>query len=100
MRDVQIAGNTFEIMPVYEHCEKRVEPINEAYNNTLVEGEQAGMDAFVESAMFLTKKGESKADFLTYYINLRYRASIFTQKMTWVLGALPMQIPMSSELSR
>jgi len=80
-RDVRIAGNTFKNMPVYERSGKNIESINEAYNNTFAEGERVGRDTFVELTKLLTKKGESKAGLSTYYINLRYSASIFTQMM-------------------
>ena len=38
-------------------------------------------DTFVELTRLLTKRGESKAGLSTYYINLRYSASVFTQMM-------------------
>ena len=58
-----------------------IESINEAYNNTFAEGERVGRDTFVELTKILTKKRESKAGLSTYYINLRYSASTFTQMM-------------------
>ena len=80
-RDVSIAGNTFKNMPVDERGGKSIESINEAYNNSFAEGERVGRDTFVDLTKLLTKKGESKAGLSTYYINLRYSASIFTQMM-------------------
>ena len=82
VRDVNVAGNTFKNMSVYERGGKSMESIFEAYSNTFEDkDERVGRDTFIELLKLLTKKGESKAGLSTYYINLRYHSKIFVEMM-------------------
>lgn len=57
-RHVQIAGNTFKNMPLFERGGKSIESVNEAYKNTFAEEERVERNTNVELAKLLTKRGE------------------------------------------
>ena len=81
VRDVNIVGNIFRNLPVYERGGKSIKSLTEAYNNSFIASERVGKHTFSLLLNLLTKRGESKAGLSTYYINLRYCSRVFSNMM-------------------
>ena len=85
VRDVTIAGHTFESLPVYERGGKSIESLNEAYSTVYRKEERVDIHLFVDIVKLITKRGEAKVGLSTYYINFRYCSSVFVKIMKRIL---------------
>lgn len=62
---------------MYERGGKSIECLNAAFNDAYSSEDKVGMNLFTAIVKLLTKRGESKADLSTYYIQLRGSAKVF-----------------------
>lgn len=71
VQNVTLAENHFRDLPVYEKEGKSIECLNAAYNDAYLSKDRGGMNLLTAIVKLLNKQGQSKADILTYYIQLR-----------------------------
>ena len=85
IRDVNMFGEQFKSLPVYERGGISVKDLFGTYKECCVDNEtnkqHVGYYTFCSIVKLMTKRGESKAGLSTYYISLRYGTSIFDKMM-------------------
>lgn len=85
VRDVKFDGYLFKNLPVYERGGRSIKALKKSYDDSFDKEDRVGWHTFLSLIQLLTRRGESKAGLSTYYIQLRYSASVFVRMMKRIM---------------